>query len=116
MKSFIQYISEVKHPRRVHSVRRGKAKQPSQARESDWPPFVPEPPGTTTSTGVAEEQEPNEPTPPRNEPTPPRNATPLPKSDPPPKKKAKPSKSVSDSSTGFLGLSSGLPPTSSQPQ
>ena len=109
MKSFLQYISEVKHPRRVHSVRRGKAKQPSQARESDWPPFIPEPPGTTTSTGVAEEQEPNEP-------TPPRNATPLPRSNPPPKKKPKPSKSVSDSSTGFLGLSSGLPPTSSQIQ
>jgi len=109
VKSFLQYISEVKHPRRVRTIRRGKAKQPSQARESDWPAFVPELPGTTTSTGVAEEQDPNEP-------TPSRNATPLPRSDPPPKKKPKPSKSVSDSSTGFLGLSSGLPPTSSQIQ
>ena len=105
MKYFLQYISEVKHPRRTRTIKRGKAKQPSQARESDWPPFVPEPSGTTTSLGVAEEQEPNKP-------TLPRNATPLPKSDPPPKKKAKSSKSVSDSSSAFLGLSSNLPPTS----
>lgn len=109
MKTFLEYFSGVKHPRRIRTIRRGKAKQPSQPRESDWPPFVPEPPGTTTSTGVAEEQDPNEP-------TLPRNATPLPKSDPPPKKKPKPSKSVSDSSSGFLGLSSGLPPSSSQSQ